>query len=335
MKICAAVVTYGDRFHLLKQVLDYIQESEIHELVLVKNGCNNASSKKIDDYLSHFRKGFKVKEFDQNHGSAKGFKTALELCSKSESDYIFIMDDDNLPDPNCLDLLKSAYVENSKSSDKHQLVVIANRADRINFRESISYSDGDRILSPMNNFLGFHVKDIFRKLAERFLQPKEKNITHVNSLKVVAAPYSGMLFARALLDAHGFPNENYFLYQDDFEYTYELTKNNGAIYLIPEATIKDIEQSEYLEENKGIFFHSSLSGKANITYYIFRNMYFFNRKYRTNNLLIFVLNGLLFSILIIILAIINGKTKRIALLYKAIRDAQSGNLGLNAGFPLN
>lgn len=39
----------------------------------------------------------------------------------------------------------------------------------------------------------------------------------------------------------GFPDDKYFVYIDDTEYTSRITLNNGLIYLVPEGVIRDID----------------------------------------------------------------------------------------------
>ena len=45
MKICSVIVTYGDRFHLLKQVMDACFKEGIHRVIVVDNDLEENSKK--------------------------------------------------------------------------------------------------------------------------------------------------------------------------------------------------------------------------------------------------------------------------------------------------
>jgi GT2 family glycosyltransferase len=97
-KVCIVTVTYGNRFHILKQVLDRIVDDEyINKIFIIDNASDIESRKKLQEYP---KKGkIFIKHLKKNIGSAGGFKKGLELAYKcNECEYIFLLDDDNLPE---------------------------------------------------------------------------------------------------------------------------------------------------------------------------------------------------------------------------------------------
>ncbi len=335
MKVCAAIVTYGDRFQLLSQVLKFCLTAPIAEIALVDNGSSENSATAIDQFIAEENIPVYLKRFSTNKGSAKGFKTAIELAANSKSELILILDDDNLPRTNCIEILIEKWKTSTEKRDFSKTVILANRIDRSNFIEALQTKNGERILSRENNFLGFHIKDILQKFNERLFKKKAHYQSHDLEIEVAAAPYSGMLFHRSMVAMNGLPNEDYFLYQDDFEYTFKFVKKGGSIILIENAYIDDIEHSEYLEEQKGWLHHSVFIGKENTMYYVFRNMHYFNTKYRKSNNFIYLVNRICFWLLIGTIAILRNETQRLALLKTALTDAKNETLGFNPKYPLN
>ena len=116
------------------------------------------------------------------------------------------------------------------------------------------------LLGRVNGFIGFHIFDFHSKII-RFLKKVslKKNVNQYMSEiadkctcdknwgTVPVAPYGGLFFHKKLIDIIGYPMEDLFLYQDDFEYTYRITKNGGKIYLILNSTVKDLEKVGQVE----------------------------------------------------------------------------------------
>ena len=51
MKVCAViVVTYEDRFHLLKQVMDACHREEVNQIIVVDNVSVENSRKQLKEY---------------------------------------------------------------------------------------------------------------------------------------------------------------------------------------------------------------------------------------------------------------------------------------------
>ena len=56
-------------------------------------------------------------------------------------------------------------------------------------------------------------------------------------------PYGGLFFHRSIIDIIGLPDTNYFLYGDDFDFSYRITKKGGKIFLVTQSVIEDLEKS--------------------------------------------------------------------------------------------
>ena len=118
MKISILTVTYGDRFKYLQQVLDRCasesrQDKRLFEIIIVDN--NSSSSQNISKFIENNRdvntKHITLKE---NKGSAGGFSAGLEYFLTTKSDYVLLLDDDNVPESNFIKYLLRLYFYSQK-----------------------------------------------------------------------------------------------------------------------------------------------------------------------------------------------------------------------------
>ena len=112
----AVTVTYGNRFHLLKQVIDGALKEGVSKVIVVDNNSQPESREKLKAYeLELGSDKIKVLYLDDNYGSAGGFKRGLEEAyNHKECEYILVLDDDNLLEEGSFEKLKALniYLEN-------------------------------------------------------------------------------------------------------------------------------------------------------------------------------------------------------------------------------
>ena len=119
MNTFAVTVTYGNRFHLLKQVIDSALAEGISKVIVVDNNSVTQSREKLKEYEKGLNGKIKVLYLDDNYGSAGGFKRGLEEAyNHKECEYILVLDDDNLLEEGSFVKLKALniYLENLSSS---------------------------------------------------------------------------------------------------------------------------------------------------------------------------------------------------------------------------
>lgn len=334
MNVCAAIVTYTDRFHLLEKVINRCLEEKIDQITIVENGCSENAKRKLKQ-LS-MASNIHVKWLGKNYGSAVGFKTALEFAYQQNPSHILILDDDNLIEKGSLEKLKNSWHTKLQSTASEDLALLCFRKGRQNFESILTYCDGEKMLVPRNNFMGFHIQEVFYKLSERlpFLKKTTSNKV-VKEIKVPAAPYSGLFFAQELLNKYPLPNTDFVLYQDDFDFTLEFTSRGGTIWLLPHCQISDLENSEYLPTKKPFLYHSALDGNKITMFYSFRNMVFLSKKWLITNAFYYQVNQFLFWTLIGTMAILKGKTNRLKMLRTAAKSAKNNQLGIHPNYPLS
>lgn len=203
MTTCAVILHYANDFH---KVMDAAKKAGVDEFVLVDNSRNNI-------------------------GVAAGYKKGIMKALTTECDYIWLLDDDNIPAEDALDqlfIVKDHYNISKKSA-------------LVSFREYGSYSVNiDRFIGSPNAVLGLN---IFRyKYTREMVQKRERMKTYIEL--TACAMYGGMFFHRDLIKIIGYPDEKYFLYGGDYEWSSRITENGGQIIVAMQSIIKEPEPGQ-------------------------------------------------------------------------------------------
>ena len=324
MKVCSVIVTYGDRFHLLKQVIEACYKEGVYRVIVIDNASEENSKKKLQE-LDKNEDRLKVIYLDENTGSAGGYKRGLqEAYECEECEHIWLLDDDNKPQKKSLKVLKEFWGELENKEKEKKVSLLSFRSDRMAYKEAIMTKNPNLVLGRKNSFLGFHILDLPKKVI-RVLKRKigiktfieEKNI---KSGKVSVAPYGGMFFHKKIIANIGYPREEFFVYADDHEWSYRITKDNGEIYVVLDSLVKDIDTSWNLKEKAKSPFYTYLNEGGDFrVYYAVRNRVYFERKDLVDIRYIHYMNIYIY-ILFLQLYKNNNNTNRYALFIKAIKD---------------
>lgn len=293
MKICAVVVTYGNRFFLLNQVIDSLVYNAVSRIIVVDNNSYEESREQLREREKELQGLLTIIRLHENTGSAGGYKTGLiSARACRDVDFIWLLDDDNVPAPNALMALKSFWANFDMSNKDERLCLLSFRKDRLVYKELArrDSSSIEPIIGSRNSFLGFNILQLFslRKKPNIFSGTLNEDdiIMNTNFGKVPVAPYGGMFFNKLLLDIIGYPDERFFLYGDDYEFSHRIIKHNGEIILLLDSGITDIDVSD----NKG--FDCDEQNLFRL-YYSTRNNVYFQKTLATNKLL-YSINRLLF-----------------------------------------
>ncbi|MGI4021707.1 MAG: glycosyltransferase family 2 protein [Janthinobacterium lividum] len=323
-KVCVLTVTYGNRWAFLEQVLKRVLGYEATSHVVIVDNASDYSVLNEVQGLADPR--IKVIENTENLGSAGGYKQALAYAHQFvDADLIWLLDDDNLPDENALTILLKKWEEMTGAADEKALFCL--RTDRKPHIKIAQGENPNRYYLVPDNFLGFSLTRIFYnqflKLQARFKKPG----SFKNHAKIPYAPYGGLLLHKIMIDKIGFPDERFFLYVDDSEYTYRITENGGTIWLIPECRITDVDQSQGINYQKKLFTSSLLDQWNFRIYYHIRNRLFFYKRVTVKNQFLFHLNKFIYLNWLKLISIISSKQKEYAKLLKAVDDGLQGKLG--------
>lgn len=327
-------VTYGARWHLLRQALASAREEGFNKAIIVDNGAREDIAALAKSEFGDFAE---VLVMGRNTGSAGGFKAGMERALQMDAEYLLLLDDDNVLQSGCLQALQTAHGRCANSVALQNLSVLAYRdnlyADVV-ANVSKSGMDGNRAA-----FLGFHCADVPYKLFRRTGWGKRwiAQRPALQQASLAIAPYSGMYFHRSVLVHHGFPDERFLLYADDTDFSARITRAGGQIVLVPEAQLVDLEMSWHVKARFTNTLDALLMGDGDfrVFYSTRNNAYYEACANRDGSKFLRSFNRALYLGALKVRAIMKGRRERFALLLRAIREGERGRLGEHPDFPLS
>ena len=324
--LCTVIVTYGNRAHLVKKVVERLIEEDVKKIFIVDNGSVENSRNELIKLKNIYKKRIELISLIENTGSAGGFKKGLEAFLKSsDCEYTLLLDDDNLPEKDFLKKLANIDIDFDKKKDALWIY----RTDRDFFIDYIKNNKPDGMLPDKNGFCGMHIGTILQK-SIKLIRKKLKRKKELKNIKIgnlYAVPYGGTILHKNLLEKIGFPNEEFFIYVDDYEWSYRITKNNGRIYGIFSIKIEDIDKSWHVKsKNKSFFYKIMNTDELKRTYYTIRNRVYFEKREFISNELLYNLNKVLFFLALSLYKRKDNK-KQYKTVLKAIEDGLKGKLG--------
>jgi len=169
MKTCAVIVTYGNRFHLLKNVIEGCLEEKVDKIIVVDNNSLPESRENIEK-LEEDIPNLEVVYLDENKGSAGGYKIGLQKAYRDkECEFIWLLDDDNKPEKGSLKILKNFWKKLNVKEKEKNVALLSNRPMLSFYKETALKNDERIILGRINSFIGFHILDL-PYIVVRFLK---------------------------------------------------------------------------------------------------------------------------------------------------------------------
>jgi len=329
MKTYIVTVTYGDRFHYIQSLIESAFIEGVDKIIIVNN-CSDDNSTKLLNALNNPK--IKLITLSSNTGSANGFKQGMIEAQKDPScDFIWLVDDDNMPSANSLTNLKKQW-EKEDLNDLTKICLLSYRQDRKNFKEAIQFNNPSLMLGFKNSFRGFHVINPIYSFIKRIRTLNfKKNLEKTTGI-VSVAPYSGMFFHKSLLTKIGMPDSKFFVYADDYDFSYRITKNKGYIKLVLNSIIIDNERSWHLSKKKkwnSSLFECDQPGRI---YYGLRNCVYFESNNRVNNKILYYANMTIYLFLLKILSLLQNNPCRYKLILGATKDGLNNRLGTKDNF---
>ena len=302
MKIGVVIVTYN-RLEKLKIALkSYEKQSIKPQYILVVN--NNSTDGTIE-YLREWKNesnGIEkiILNLDKNTGGSGGFYEGLKASLDLDAGWIWVADDDAYPKENAFEIAKK-YIEKYPDSE--------NKISAIS--GTVLKSDGKLIDCS-------HRRRIYTTLFNRIAQPYSKISDYEKEeFEINGFSYVGTMINKSKLKQTELTKKDYFIYYDDTEHSYRLSKL-GKIIVIPKMqVIHDAPHSEMSEIVKWKL------------YYLVRNTLDFiksnfDEKYFKEQCLEVPLK---FKIAVFLF----GKDKKYGyqMINEAVKDAKSGKSGLH------
>lgn len=209
-RIAAVVVTFNRRV-LLAGCLDALiaQERPLDEILVINNASTDGTaemlSEKYDGMMTHVR-------LEENVGGAGGFYEGIRLAHEKGHDWIWVMDDDVEPMPDALMTLVESPAFNDLSVGYLASLVLD--------------SNGKAQVFPYRrfNWLMAACPAISEGSLGQSLVPIE------------AAGFLGGMIRREAIDAVGLPVKDLFIYWDDTEFIYRISRR-FKVFLVPASKV--------------------------------------------------------------------------------------------------
>jgi GT2 family glycosyltransferase len=207
-RVIAVVVTYNRRELLLESLAAVHAQSRAPDTVIV---VDNASTDGTAAAVRASYPSVQLAELARNTGGAGGFACGTALALAGGADLVWLMDDDTVPEPPAL----AAMLE---ARDRHPVprpALIASRA---------LWTDGRP--HPMNT-----------PRAKPFATRAERRAAAAaGCLPIRSASFVSVLVDAGVCRQRGLPQADYFLWNDDFEFTTRLLRGNAGL-LCPASVV--------------------------------------------------------------------------------------------------
>lgn len=241
MKSVTALIVTFNRLTLLKESLKAVmaQERPVDHILVIDNHSS-------DDTLRYL-KGIKderliVRELEHNTGGAGGFYEGVRYFQEMmNDDYIWIMDDDTIPAPDCLSKLQHFWKHTA------QFGFLAS---------NVRWIDGSPAVMNIPVIESSNWNSSVQKSNEK-LYPVLKSASFVS-----------ILVPRVVIREVGFPIKEFFIWGDDVEYT-ERISEKFASYFISQSIV-----THKIKTNAGVNIVTENGDRINRYFYDIRNRTF-------------------------------------------------------------
>jgi rhamnopyranosyl-N-acetylglucosaminyl-diphospho-decaprenol beta-1,3/1,4-galactofuranosyltransferase len=207
-RIAAVVVTYN-RLDLLRDLVDVLVKVPALDEVLV---VDNASTDGTGEWLTELGDERVLgRTLSENTGGAGGFHEGLRWAMERGADLAWLMDDDGLPDADCLAKLLS-----HRDGLDFWGPVVVDRDDPERLVFPIRLPGGTRVVHAMADV---------RRAAQGGL------------IRDIVIPFNGVLVTRGLVERIGLPRQEFFIWGDDHEYRLRAERAGARIATVVDARV--------------------------------------------------------------------------------------------------
>jgi rhamnopyranosyl-N-acetylglucosaminyl-diphospho-decaprenol beta-1,3/1,4-galactofuranosyltransferase len=190
-RIAAVVVTFN-RLELLQRLIPRLARTTgLDEILVVDNASSDGTHAWLRAQVETSAVPVHTRHLTDNTGGAGGFHDGLAWAVERGADLVWLMDDDGLPDPDCLERL----LERDGTLDFWGPVVV-------------DEDDESRLVFPIRLPGGTRV---VHALADAEAAARDGLIADV------VIPFNGVLLTRDLVERIGLPRAEFFIWGDDVE----------------------------------------------------------------------------------------------------------------------
>lgn len=206
-RVDAVVVTYN-RKALLQECVDAIlaQSVSVERLILIDNNSTDGTESFLKEkgYLDN--PVIEYIKLPENIGGAGGFHEGMKKAREHQPDWVWIMDDDTVPTPTCLEELLHA-----RKAIKGKVSFLASAVRGMN-HEAIN------------------VPKLSRKQFSKYTDWYE--YLDQGIAQIVKATFVSLLINIEAINQCGLPWKEFFIWGDDSEYTQRIIRDYGPAYMV-------------------------------------------------------------------------------------------------------
>ena len=206
-KVEAVVVTYNRKV-LLQECVDAIlaQTVAIEKLILIDNNSTDGTEEFLKEkgYLDN--PVIEYIKLPENIGGAGGFHEGMKKAREYQPDWVWIMDDDTVPTPTCLEELL-----NARKVIKGKVSFLASAVRGMNHE-------------------AMNVPKLSRKQFSKYTDWYE--YLDQGIAQIVKATFVSLLINIEAINQCGLPWKEFFIWGDDSEYTQRIIRDYGPAYMV-------------------------------------------------------------------------------------------------------
>lgn len=307
-RIAAVVVTYN-RCALLEGCLDALirQDRPLDEILVIDNASTDSTAEmlegKYNGRITHVR-------LEQNVGGAGGFYEGIRLAYEKGQDWIWVMDDDVEPRPDALSALAGSPAFNDPN---------------VGYLASLVLDSDLNVQTPHYRRFNWLMAACPAVNKGSLVQPL---------VPIEAAGFLGGMVRRESIDAVGLPIKDLFIYWDDTEFIFRVSRR-FKVFLVPSSKVIHRFVWAPPPQRKILGLVRRPSGipysQAWRTYYILRNSIFVRKKYVNPWLAPLIPIIVLVRPIGTTILFYDHKLARCKLLWRAAVDGVLGRLGRRVG----
>jgi len=213
----------------------------------------------------------RIDNSNYNSGTASGFTEGMKQVKDG---FIWLLDEDNIPEPDALKKLKEFW----KGGDKKNSCLASYRKGYDKLIDLDSVIGSDNACLGLNLFFYKETRKNLKYTVDDFYLPSQTR-------QIPCSMYGGMFFHSDLLKTIGYPNEKLFMYCDDYDWSYRITKAGGKIILVKDSIINEPESKGnlyYNTRNHLIFQKQFVTNRIKFTcnYYAYCLYLFYKRNFK-------------------------------------------------------
>ncbi|MDE5822853.1 MAG: glycosyltransferase [Paramuribaculum sp.] len=254
-KIAAVIVTFN-RIDMLRDAISAVKAQILQAHIIV---INNGSTDGTLQYLNSVENITVITQ--ENLGGAGGFYTGMKYACENGFDFVWVMDDDVLPEPDCLEILYKDY-------------------QYLSAYENVGYICS-RVFSTTGEVANVPIIDYKANSTgyADWAKYLDKGI-----IKVESSTFVSVFIPTQVIFTLGLPYLEFFIWGDDTEYTRRITNSNYSAYLSGKSNIIHRRIGGALDINQ-------FKDKSRIKMYSFsmRNSIFISRKFDSKRILFYQL----------------------------------------------